>query len=67
MSASNITKWDIALWTGAVVFTLALCFGSWIGGSYMEAKTYTELTGMKVTTWQAMFVELRVIEPGVRP
>lgn len=33
----------------------------WIS-AYMEAKTYNELTGAHVTTWQAVWVDLRVME-----
>lgn len=37
--------------------------GTWIGLSYMEARTFERLTGKHVTTWDAMWVELRVQEP----
>ena len=33
---------------------------AWIVGSHFEAKAYSELTGKEVTTWQAMWVKLRV-------
>lgn len=29
--------------------------------AYYEAKAYNRITGSKVTTWEAVFVELRVI------
>lgn len=47
-----------------LILMLILAMGVWIFRSYNEAKVYTELTGKKVTTGQAMFVELRVIEPA---
>jgi hypothetical protein len=33
---------------------------SWPVSSYFEAKAYKNLTGKEVTTWDAMFLELRV-------
>jgi hypothetical protein len=38
----------------------------WIFKSHFEAKVYTELTGKHVTTTQAMFIQLRVIEPAIQ-
>lgn len=35
----------------------------WIIPSSFEARTFTRLTGREVSTWDAMWVELRVIEP----
>jgi hypothetical protein len=35
-------------------------FIQWIVSSAMEAKTYTRLTGREVSTWDAMWVQLRV-------
>ena len=32
----------------------------WVLRSNLEARAYNELTDSNVTTWQAMFVELRV-------
>lgn len=40
----------------AVVGSLSI----WIVGSYFEANAFNEVTGRSVTTWQAMWVELRV-------
>ncbi len=37
---------------------------AWIGFSHMEARTYSKLTGVNVLTLDAMFVQLRVIEPA---
>jgi len=50
--------------SGIVAVFLLGCGCVWVGGSFMEAKTYTELTGKRVTCWQAMWVDLRVIEPA---
>ena len=43
---------------------LAFALSVWITRSHFEAQTYTKLTGKQVTTWDAMWVELRVIEPA---
>lgn len=32
----------------------------WVGKSYQEARTFKRLTGREVSTWDAMFVELRI-------
>jgi hypothetical protein len=47
-----------------LIVALSIATGVWVFKSYHEARVYTELTGKKVTTGQAMFVELRVIEPA---
>lgn len=39
---------------------LALFAAFWAGASYFEASAYNRITGSDVTTWEAMFVELRV-------
>ena len=36
----------------------------WVGRSYFEARAYNRLTGSEVTTWDAMFVTLRVDLPA---
>lgn len=42
---------------------LLIVLGGWIVFSYFEAKSYEEVTGKKVSLRQAMFLELRVLEP----
>ena len=53
------------------LFCVSFCIGIgvciWVFKSHFEAKTYADLTGKQVTTWQAMWVELRVIEPPAGP
>lgn len=41
-----------------------LCFvlGIWVMASYQEAIVFTKLTGKEVTTWEAMWADLRVQE-----
>ena len=55
------------LWLcGAVfVFIVLLALTGWIVQSYFEASTYRRLTGKQVTTWDAMWVELRVQEEAM--
>ena len=36
----------------------------WIGASHLEANAYERVTGKHVSTWDAMFLELRVQEPS---
>ncbi len=45
-----------------VIFVLGLALGGWVFSSYQEARTYERLTGKHVTTWDAMWVDLRVQE-----
>jgi uncharacterized membrane protein len=34
----------------------------WVTKSYMEARTFNRVTGAQVSTWDAMWIELRVQE-----
>jgi hypothetical protein len=46
---------------GAIVFTfIAITTGPWIVSSYFEAQAFNRLTGKNASTWDAMWVELRV-------
>jgi hypothetical protein len=45
-----------------IVSLVVLFLLSWVGGSYMEARTYSRLTGKDVSTWDAMWVDLRIQE-----
>ena len=44
------------LMAGFVLLAIAL----WAGQSYMEAQAYNHVTGKSVSTWDAMWIELRV-------
>lgn len=47
--------------TAMMLVAFALCaIAVWVSWSYMESKTYNHLTGAQTTTWDAMWVELRV-------
>jgi len=50
--------------TIVVVFVAGLC-GFAVVKSYNEARVYNRLTGASVTTWDALWVDLRVQE-GVK-
>jgi len=43
-----------------IVLILGLAIGWWVFQSYMEAKAYNNATGETVSTWDAMWIELRV-------
>lgn len=48
---------------GALLAIIGICaIGWWVFSSSMEAKAYNRLTGAHATTWDAMWVELRVQE-----
>jgi len=50
------------LFAVVVTFVLVLVFGvgPWVVESYFEASAYEKLTGKEVSTWDAMWVQLRV-------
>lgn len=43
-----------------IVAVLVITVGGWVFQSAMEAKAYNRATGSEVTTWDAMWIELRV-------
>jgi hypothetical protein len=49
---------------GLAVLMVLLCVASvpaiWVGGSFFEARAYERVTGVTVTTWDAMWLSLRV-------
>ena len=40
--------------------------GPWVLHSYQEAKVFNRVTGSDVTTWEAMWITLRVSEEGMK-
>ena len=50
----------VAIGAMVVLFIFVGCL--WITKSHFEAKAYNNLTGKDVSTWDAMFLELRVQE-----
>ena len=55
-------KETIKVWLAvSVIFMIPLVpIGIWVFKSAMEAKAYNLVTNSNVTTWEAMWVELRV-------
>jgi hypothetical protein len=47
------------------ISVIILCIAAWVGGSAIEASTYSRLTGKEVTVFDAMFIDLRVVD-GVK-
>lgn len=45
-----------------ILLIVGLLLFSWPICSYFEARAYNNITGKNVSTWDAMFVELRVQE-----
>jgi hypothetical protein len=52
-------KFAVALYATFIVGFLAI----FVVRSRWEAEAYTRLTGKQVSTWDAMFLDLRVQEP----
>lgn len=53
-------KSDVVYGLLIVLLIIILPIVLWVVPSYFEARTYQKLTGKEVTTWDAMWVELRV-------
>jgi hypothetical protein len=49
-----------------LVATFATGVFVWVVNSTFEASAFNDITGSNVSTWDAMFIELRVQEP-VKP
>lgn len=52
---------NILALAGCSVGTIAVLACLWIISSYFEAQSYNRLTGKSVSTWDAMYLELRVV------
>ena len=57
----SIIPWFIWFW----VVLAMIGVGLWVVRSHYEAKTYNEITGKNITTQQALWVQLRVMEPAM--
>lgn len=44
------------------VATLLAALAIWVVGSHFEARAFNNVTGKNVSTWDAMFIDLRVNE-----
>lgn len=52
----------VLLFVGIIVLVFAFAIGAWVGGSYFEAQAFNRVTGKNVSTWDAMWLDLRVQE-----
>ena len=43
-----------------VIAVVGLALGGWIVASHFEAQSYNKLTGHNISTWEAMWIQLRV-------
>lgn len=57
---------DIKLAAVMLLIVAVVGGGIWVGASYFEAKAFNRITGAHVTTWDAMWVSLRVQEGAKR-
>jgi multisubunit Na+/H+ antiporter MnhB subunit len=48
------------LMVAAVIGAIVLSLAAWVVPSYFEAQAYNRVTGSNVSTWDAMWIELRV-------
>lgn len=51
---------ELQLYIYAFLFLIFMAISAHIFQSHMEAKAYNRITGQHVSTWDAMWVELRV-------
>jgi len=56
---TNLTRLEQVIVIATVVFIVWQPI-AWVARSKIEAMEYNRLTGARVTTWQAMFVEFRI-------
>lgn len=47
-----------------ITVCIALFLVVWVIASHFEARSFERVTGKSVSTWDAMFIELRVQEPA---
>ena len=43
-----------------IILVIVVYLVSFVGHAYFEARAYERVTGKKVSTWDAMFLQLRV-------
>lgn len=56
-AAAHVAEWaNVYFFLGAVAIALSL----WWGAAWLEARAYERVTGKTVSTWDALFLELRV-------
>lgn len=60
MTSDN--KIELAIKGVGALALIALLIGVWVFASWCEAAAFNRITGKSVSTWDAMFVTLRVQE-----
>jgi hypothetical protein len=45
---------------GFLIFVMGIGLMGWVTKSHFESKSYNNITGSNTSTWEAMWVELRV-------
>jgi hypothetical protein len=60
MSNSDFDNMSGGLLLTILAVLLLGWLAAWAGKSYMEATSYENVTGRQVSTWDAMWLELRV-------
>lgn len=55
-----ITNPLVELYALALICVILFALSGALIGAHMESKTYNRLTGAQTTTWDALWVELRV-------
>lgn len=62
MSCSKTHKEEAKFFIMSTVLFFSIILFGWVVKSSFEANSYNRLTGKNVSTWDAMFIELRVQE-----
>lgn len=57
---------DLKIGAAMIAFAVTAFLGVWVVKSHFEARAYNRITGAHVSTWDAMWVELRVQEGAKR-
>ena len=60
---SRDTK-DMLIYGLVALIAITLMFSPWVTRSYFEAAAFNRATGSNVSTWDAMWIELRVEGKG---
>ena len=60
------SSFELCVYLFLLFVSLAAMSGAWVFKSRMEAKSFNRLTGANVSTWDAMWVELRVDIPVIK-
>lgn len=60
MAANANVEVDGCLGCGALIALTLISLAVWVVSSHFEAAAYNRATGKNVSTWDAMWVELRV-------